>query len=228
MIVYVVQRLIYLVVIVIVMSVLVFAATHVLPGDAAVMILGQYATPEALAALRQKLGLNDPLAVQYWNWASAFVQGDMGESLVMERPVAPIVWAALQKSLVLAIIAMTCVTVVGLSLGVVSAVWRDRLVDHASSMFGYLGISVPEFFWAVLFILLFAGTLGWLPSSGYATLQDGLWPFVSHMIMPVAALTLTLVAHVLRMTRSSMIEVLHSQYVKTARAKGLSDRKSVV
>ena len=228
MIVYVIQRLFYVVAIVVVMSVLVFAATHVLPGDTAVLILGQYATPDSLAALRAKLGLNEPLPVQYWNWAWAFLHGDMGQSLVMERPVAPIVWAALKKSLVLAALAMACVTVFGITLGVVAAVWRGKPIDYAVSMFGYLGISVPEFFWAIIFVLLFAGALGWLPSSGYAIIEEGFWPFVSHMIMPVVTLTLTLIAHVLRMTRSSMLEVLHSQYVKTARAKGLSERRVIL
>lgn len=225
---YVLQRLAYLVAIVVVMSMLVFAATHVLPGDTAVLILGQYATPDALAALREKMGLNEPLPVQYWTWAIGFIQGDMGESLVMEQPVAPIVMAALEKSIVLAALAMVCVTVVGVGLGVVSAVWRGTFVDHAASMFGYLGISVPEFFWAIIFVLLFAGALRWLPSSGYATLDDGLWPFLSHLILPVVTLTLTLIAHVLRMTRSSMLDVLHSPFIKTARAKGLPERAVIL
>ena len=226
--VYVIQRLVYVVLILIVMSVLVFLATHVLPGDAAVMILGQYATDDSLQAVRAKLGLLDPLPVQYWRWAIAFIQGDMGQSLVMERPVAPIVWAALGKSIVLAVLAMTCVSLVGVGLGVVSAVWRGRLVDHVASMFGYLGVSVPEFFWAVLFVLLFAGGLGWLPSSGYKPLSAGFWPFITYMILPVVTLTLTLIAHVLRMTRSSMLEVLHSQYIRTARAKGLPERTVIL
>lgn len=225
---YVLQRLVYVVAIVAVMSVLVFAATHVLPGDTAVMILGQYATPESLAAIRAKLGLNDPLIVQYWRWASAFVQGDMGDSLIMERPVAPIVWAALNKSMILAALSMFGVIVVGLSLGVLSAVYRGRLIDHLASMFGYLGISVPEFFWGILLLLFFAKYLGWLPASGYKTLGDGLWPFASHLILPVATLMLTLIAHVLRMTRSSMLDVLHSQYVKMARAKGLPENVVLV
>lgn len=225
---YIVQRLFAVVAIVAVMSVLVFAATHVLPGDTAVMILGQYATEESLAAIRAKLGLNDPLPVQYWRWVSAFVRGDMGDSMIMERPVSPIVWMALKKSLVLAVLAMLGVIVVGLSLGVLSAVYRGRAVDHAASMFGYLGVSVPEFFWGILLLLLFAKYLGWLPASGYKTLADGVWPMLSHMILPVVTLMLTLIAHVLRMTRSSMLEVLHSQYVKTARAKGLPEKVVLV
>lgn len=224
MLVYVIQRLIYVVGIMVVMSMLVFAATHVLPGDAAVMILGHYASPESLAAIRAKLGLTDPLVVQYWHWASAFIQGEMGDSLIMERPVAPLVWAALEKSVILASLSMVCVTIVGLTLGVLSAVNRGRAFDHVASMFGYLGISVPEFFWAILLLLLFAGYLGWLPSSGYAEPGEDFAAFVSHMILPIITLTLTLIAHVLRMTRSSMLEVLQSQYVKTARAKGLPEK----
>jgi peptide/nickel transport system permease protein len=223
-IIYVARRLSYVVIGVAVMSVLVFAATHVLPGDAAVMILGQAATPESLAAIRAKLGLTDPLVVQYYHWASAFVHGDMGQSLIMERPVAPILWAALDKSLQLAFLAMAFVTAIGLTLGVMSAVYRGRAFDHCTSLFAYLGISVPEFFWAILLLLLFAEYLGWLPASGYATLADGGWAFVSHMLLPVTTLTLTLIAHVLRMTRASMLEVLQSQYIKMARAKGLPER----
>lgn len=221
---YVAQRLVYAVAIVAVMSVLVFGATHVLPGDAAVMILGQYATPEALAAIRAKLGLDQPLYIQYWRWASGFVQGDMGQSLIMERPVAPIVWQALEKSMILATLSMASVAIIGIGLGVVSALYRGRTIDHLASLFGYLGISVPEFFWALVLLLVFASWLGWLPASGYATLDDGLLAMASHLLLPVVTLTLTLIAHVLRMTRSSMLEVLHSGYVRTARAKGLPER----
>src|SRR5262245_45275116 len=147
---YVIKRMIYLVIILSVMSVLVFSATHLLPGDAAVMILGQYSTPEALEAIRLKLGLNDPLIVQYERRISAFVQGDMGNSLIMERPVAPMVWEALGKSMILATLSMLCVIVVGLGLGVLAAVHRGSWIDHLSSLFGYVGVSIPEFFWAII------------------------------------------------------------------------------
>ncbi len=224
MIAYLVQRLSYVVIVAAVMSVLVFAATHVLPGDAAVMILGQGATPESLAAIRAKLGLSDPLVVQYWHWATDFVRGNMGQSLIMERPVAPVLWSALNMSLQLACLAMIFVTTIGLSLGVVAAVKRNRPFDHITSVLAYVGISVPEFFWAIVLLLLFAEYLGWLPASGYVPLSDGLGGYAAHMVLPVATLTLTLLAHVLRMTRASMLEVLQSQYIKTARAKGLPER----
>jgi peptide/nickel transport system permease protein len=221
---YVFRRLSYVAIVAAVMSLLVFAATHVLPGDAAVMILGQAATPESLAAIRAKLGLSDPLIVQYWHWAAAFVRGNMGQSLIMERPVAPVLWTALGKSLQLACLAMISVTVIGLTLGVCAAVKRNRPFDHIISVLAYVGISIPEFFWAIILLLLFAETLGWLPASGYVPLSDGLGSYAAHMVLPVATLTLTLLAHVLRMTRASMLEVLQSQYIKTARAKGLPER----
>jgi peptide/nickel transport system permease protein len=220
---YIGQRLIYVMAIAVIMSLLVFAATHILPGDAAVMILGQYATPESLAVLRENLGLNLPLHVQYWNWASEFVQGDMGRSLAMDRPVAPIVWAALANSMQLAIISITCVSVIGITAGVLAGVYRGSIYDHASSLVAYLGISVPEFFWGILLVIVFAQYLGWLPSAGYAPLREGIGPYAAHMIMPVVTLTLTLMAHILRMTRASILEVLQSQYVKAARAKGLPE-----
>ena len=155
----------------------------------------------------------------------AYLQGMM----VREKP-APCFYmgAFYAESMILAALSMFGVIVVGLSLGVLSAVYRGRVFDHVASMFGYLGISVPEFFWGILLLLLFAKYLGWLPATGYKTLGDGLWPFASHLILPVATLMLTLIAHVLRMTRSSMLEVLHSQYVKTARAKGLPENVVLV
>ena len=224
MLVYVAKRLGYVVIIAAVMTVLVFSATHILPGNAAVMIMGKYATPEQIAALEIKLGLNRPLAAQYWEWASGFLRGDLGQSLIMDRPVGPIVMEAIGKSLVLAVASMLIVTVLGIFLGVVSAIYVGGLVDHIASLFSYLGISVPEFFWGIVLIVLFAGMLGWLPASGAAAPSDGLGKFLSHLVLPVMTLTLTLLAHVSRMTRSSMLEVMQSQYVKAARARGMPER----
>jgi peptide/nickel transport system permease protein len=228
MLVYVVQRVGAIVVMVAVMSVLVFGATHLLPGNVVTMILGEYATPEAQAAIEKKLGLHDPLPVQYWRWASAFLRGDMGESLVTQQPVAKVVGAALGQSLVLASVALASVTLIGIGLGILAAVNKGKPLDHAVSLFGYLGIAVPEFFWAVILIVVFAGAFHWLPSSGYAPPGAGLGRFLSHLILPVVTLALTLIAHVLRMTRSSLLEVLGSDYVKVARARGLPERTVLV
>jgi peptide/nickel transport system permease protein len=221
---YVVQRLGAVMLIMIAMSVLVFLATHALPSNAAALILGQYSTPETEAALEHKLGFDLPLPVQYWHWARGMLEGDMGQSMEQERPVAPMLWDAFGRSAILAVWSLVVVAVLGLSLGVVAAVWRGRWPDHAASIFTYFGVSLPEFYWGLVLILLFGSTFRLLPSSGYASLSDGFGPFVAHLIMPVATLTLAFLAHVARLTRSSMVEALESMYVKVARARGLPER----
>jgi peptide/nickel transport system permease protein len=162
--------------------------------------------------------------VQYWHWASHMLQGDMGQSFEMERPVAPILWDALSRSAILALSSMAVVSTLGLALGVIAAVWRGRWPDHAASILTYFGVSLPEFYWGLVFVLIFGSTLHLLPSTGYSSLSDGVGAFVAHLILPVATLTLTLLAHVTRLTRSSMMEALDSMYVKVARARGLPER----
>src|SRR5258708_37306925 len=217
---YVVQRLSAVMFIMVAMSVLVFLATHALPSNAAALILGQYSTPETQAALEHKLGFDQPLPLQYWRGASHMLQGDMGESFEMERPVAPILWDACSRSAILAVSAMAVVSTLGLTLGVIAAVWRNQWPDQAASIFTYFGVSLPEFYWGLVFILLFCSTFHLLPASGYANLSDGLGGFVAHLVLPVATLTLTLLAHVARLTRSSMVEALDSMYGKRARPRG--------
>ena len=221
---YVVQRLVSVAVIMVAMSILVFLATHALPSNAAALILGQYSTPEMQAALEHKLGFDQSLPVQYWHWASHMLQGDMGQSFEMERPVAPMLWDALSRSAILALSSMAVVSTVGLALGVIAAVWRGRWPDHAASIFTYFGVSLPEFYWGLVLVLIFGSRFHLLPSTGYASLSDGVGAFVAHLILPVATLTLTLLAHVTRLTRSSMMEALDSMYVKVARARGLPER----
>jgi peptide/nickel transport system permease protein len=221
---YVLGRVVYILLILVLISVLVFAITQVLPGNVAKMILDQYATPESLRALEAKLGLNDPYHVQYWRWASALLRGDLSKSLIMDQPIAPILWPALQRSAILALLSIVAVAILGVGLGILAAVWQNRPVDHAVSVFTFLGISVPEFFWGIVLMLVFAGYLGWLPAAGYAPISDGLWPWLSHLIVPVATLTFTLLAHVSRLTRSSVLEVLQSPYIRAARARGLPER----
>jgi peptide/nickel transport system permease protein len=225
---YALQRLATVALVLVAMSLLVFLATHALPSNTASLILGQYSTPETRAALEHKLGLDLPLAVQYWRWAAALLHGDMGQSMVMERPVAPMLWYAFGNSAVLASAAMTLVATLGVTMGVVGAVWRGRWPDHTVSIFSYLGVSVPEFFWGLVLIVVFGGTFHLLPTSGVGDISDGLGSFVSFLILPVVTLTLTLLAHVSRLTRSSMAEELDSMYVKVARARGLPERVVVV
>jgi peptide/nickel transport system permease protein len=221
---YILQRLATIVVLLSVVSVLVFGMTRVLPGDVAKVILGQFATEETIKGLEEKLGLKDPWYIQYWRWFRSFLRGDMGKSLVMDRPISPLIVEYLQRSLALTLFSFAAVGVLGIVLGALAAVYRNRGIDHAISLFSFFGISVPEFFWGIVLILLFASILNLLPSSGYIPLSENLWGWLKRLIMPTMTLAYALIAHVSRLTRSSMIEVLMSNYIRYARAKGMPEK----
>ncbi len=225
---YVLRRLFLIALVLVAVSLLVFTITSILPASVAHLILGPFAPPEQVKALEIKLGLNDPVLVQYWRWATRFVAGDFGESMLMNRPVAPILAEAILRSATLAVAAFTLIALLGVSLGVVAALRHNRPLDHAVSVATYLGIAVPEFFWSIVVILVFAAYLGWLPASGYEPLSAGFWTWLKHIIAPTMTLVFAHLAHVSRLTRSSMIEVLQSPYVMAARAKGLPERVVVV
>jgi peptide/nickel transport system permease protein len=207
------------------MTLVIFAIVHILPGNVAYAILGEYATPAAVAVLEEKLGLNDPLPVQYWHWLRALLHGDFGRSLVMERPAAPVILEALERSAVLAGISFVLVASGGILLGIYAATHRGQWPDKLLMAGQFLFIAVPDFFWSILAILLFASWLHWLPATGYAPLEsNGVLVWAAHLVMPVCVLSAGLIAHVCRLTRSSMLEVLESRYILAARAKGLPER----
>ena len=221
---YTARRVISIGTILVALSVLIFAITQILPGNVARVIAGQFATPDTVSAIEAKLGLHDPFYVQYGRWASGILKGDLGSSLIMERPVAPVLGEALFNSTLLAVSAFVMVTILGIGLGVLSAIRQNGPLDHGISMFTFLGISVPEFFWGIVFILVFSRWLGWLPAGGIPDAGSGFATVAAHIVLPSVTLAFALVAHVSRMTRSSMVDVLRSQYVRFARAKGLSER----
>ena len=220
---YVLRRLVYLVIILALLTVLIFGITQALPGNVARMILGSYNAPETLRALEEKLGLNDPLAVQYWRWVKRFARGDLGESLVMDRPIGPVVAEAFRNSLALAVLSILSVSVIGIGTGIVGALRHRRAADYLTSIAAFAGISLPEFFWGIVLIVLFAGYFEILPASGIGDANDDWVTWAQHLVLPVATMTLALVAHVSRQTRSNMLDVLQSNYVRAARAKGLPE-----
>jgi peptide/nickel transport system permease protein len=207
-----------------IVSILVFGITQILPADAAVMMLGESATPDALAGLRERLGLNDPFWLQYWHWLSAALRGDFGTSLRTGLPVAGMMTEALSRSLLLAGLAIGLMLLVALPLGIVAALRRGRVADLLVSVVSYVGASLPEFVIATLVILLLADWLQILPATGYVPLTEDFWRGVRHLTMPVLTVSIILVAHVARMVRSELVDVLHSDYVRAARLKGLSAR----
>ncbi|MEA2728686.1 MAG: peptide/nickel transport system permease protein [Acetobacteraceae bacterium] len=208
------------------MSVLIFAVVHILPGNVAYAILGEYATPDRVAVLEAKLGLNDPLPLQYWRWLDGMLHGDLGASLVMARPAAPLILEALERSAILAGLAFILVASGGIALGIYTATRQGRMPDKIATLAQFIFIAIPDFFWAILGVLTFAAWLHVLPATGYAPLDAaGVLVWASHLVLPVLVLSFGLVAHVSRLTRSSMIEVLQSRYILAARAKGMSDRR---
>jgi peptide/nickel transport system permease protein len=225
---YILRRLALVLVVLVAVSILIFAITAILPGNVAYLILGQFAPPDQVRALELKLGLRDPLLEQYWRWASSFATGDFGRSTMMDRPIAPMLADAVAKSATLTLVSFVLIALIGVGLGLVAALRHNRPLDHGVAVGTYLGIAVPEFFWAIVVILLFAGYLGWLPASGYEPIERGVAVWAHHLIAPVMTLVFGHLAHVSRLTRSTMLEVMQSPYITAARAKGLPERVVVL
>ena len=206
----------------IVVSLIVFAVTQVLPGDAATMLLGENATPAALAAVRDRLGLDQPVWVQYGHWLLGVLRGDFGTSLRTGQPVGPAMMEALGRSLLLAALAIGFMLTLAVPLGILAAVRRGRAADLAVSLVSYIGVSLPEFVTATLFGLLFADWLQWLPATGYVPMTENPAKSLEHLVLPVLTVSVILIAHVSRMVRSELVDVLHTDYIRAARLKGLS------
>ncbi|MDB5359444.1 MAG: transporter [Rhodospirillales bacterium] len=208
----------------IVVSLIVFAVTQVLPGDAATMLLGENATPAALAAVRDRLGLDAPIWVQYGHWLGGVLQGDFGTSLRTGQAVGPVMVEALGRSLLLAVLAIGFMLSLALPLGILAAVRRGRAADLLVGFVSYIGVSLPEFVTATLFGLLFADWLQWLPATGYVPMTENPASSLAHLVLPVLTVSVMLIAHVSRMVRSELVDVLHTDYIRAARLKGLSAR----
>ncbi|MEF2070574.1 ABC transporter permease [Consotaella aegiceratis] len=208
-----------------VVSAIVFAVTQVLPSDAAVMMLGENATPAALTALRARMGLNDPMWLQYLHWLGGVVQGDFGTSLRTNQPVGPMLFDALGRSLLLAVLSIAFMLVLAIPVGIVAAVRRGRLADMVVSFISYLGVSLPEFVTATLVILVASDWLGLLPPTGYVPPTEDPVASLSHLVLPVFVISIILIAHVSRMVRSELVDVLHTDYIRAARLKGLPARR---
>jgi len=226
---YVVRRVLSIALVLVLISLIVFVAIHVLPGSAATLILGEYATPESLRVLEREMGLDRPSAVHYAAWMGGVVTGDWGYSLAMKQPVTAIVGLRLRNSALLAGFALLAVVLIAIPLGTLAALRRGRWLDLAILTGSYIGISVPEFVTGMVLILVLAGpSLHLFPTGDYAPLAAGLRTWLSHLVLPALTLTLVLLAHVVRQTRSGLVEVLQSAYVRTARLKGATERRVVV
>jgi ABC-type dipeptide/oligopeptide/nickel transport system permease component len=224
---YIVNRLLSIVLTLFLISVITFGVTTILPGDVATMIMGTQSNPEALAGLRKSLGLDDPLILQYGRWIGGMLVGDWGRSLVFKTQIAALLVQKIKASSLIVVMSMAIALACAVPLGVWAAVHRDRWQDTLSSNTALVGVSLPDFFWGIMMILLFARTLGWFPSSGFADPAKDLWLALTHAFLPSLALGLGLMAHLTRMTRSTMTGILAQEFIRVARAKGLSERTVV-
>ncbi|MGO1119825.1 ABC transporter permease [Rhodovibrionaceae bacterium A322] len=203
-------------------SLLVFVIMEVLPGDPAALMLGVNAREDTLAALRSEMGLDRPVVERYLSWLGGLLQGDLGRSYTYDVPVSELVAERLMVSLPLALISMLLSTLIALPLGVLAAARRNSLIDLGIMGFSQLGVAIPNFWFALLLVLLFAVNLQWVSAGGFAGWDAGFWPALASLALPSLSLALPQAAILARVTRSSVLEVLGEDYLRTARAKGLS------
>jgi peptide/nickel transport system permease protein len=209
-------------------SVLIFGLQQLLPGDPAIALAGEDRDPNVVAFLRAKFHLDEPLPVRYWYWLSGVVHGDLGDSVRIQKPVSELIVEKLPVTIQLATMAMLVALLIGITAGVISAVKKDTWWDYGANVFALWGLSTPNFWLGILLILLFAVQLGWLPASGYISPFEDLKGNLASMIMPAFVLGNAFAAVLMRHTRSAMLQVLSSDYVRTARAKGLEERVVVL
>jgi peptide/nickel transport system permease protein len=220
---YIIKRLLLLIPTVLGISLVIFVIVHLLPGDAADVLLGTDYDFETARQLRHEWGLDQPLTVQYMKWLSHMLYGDWGRSLYTSKPVFQEVLRRLPVSLQLIAMAICFALLVSVPTGVISAVRPHSWYDYTAMTTALMGISIPPFFLGILLFLLFSLALEWLPVAGYESLTDGLWDNLRHMILPAIALGFSRAALLARLVRTGMLEVIRLEYITTARAKGLGE-----
>jgi peptide/nickel transport system permease protein len=225
---YLVKRIASIVPTLVFVSMLIFGLQQLLPGDPALVLAGEDQDPTVIAHLHEKLHLDKPLPVRYLYWAGGVLKGDLGESVRIQQPVRELIFEKLPVTLELAVLAIIIALSIGITAGIVAAVARDTAWDYAANVFALWGLSTPNFWLGIMLILFFSVTLGWLPASCYVSPFDDLKANLASMIMPAFVLGNAIAAVLMRHTRSAMLQVLNSDYVRTARAKGLDERVVVL
>jgi peptide/nickel transport system permease protein len=218
------RRLLLLGLVIGIVSVLIFGIVQILPGDVAVMILGTSATPADLRALRHTLGLDRPAPLRYLDWVSGAVRGEWGTSLLYQVPVRPLVLERLRKSAVLAVLALAVAVPLAIGLGVLSALRRNQILDQVVGLVTLVAVSLPEFIVGTVLILVLAFRFAVFPPSSLVDPRASLWSVAPSLVLPTLTLVLALLAHMTRMTRASMLDVLEQPYIRAARLKGLRPR----
>lgn len=223
-----VRRLVSAIPILLIVSLITFAMIHLIPGDPATAIAGMSATAEQVANIRRDLGLDEPLLSQLWHWYANLLHGDLGRSLLLGQPVVQVTMLRLPVTLALSAYALVLTLAIGLVSGIVAALRQNTWIDQVAMVLAMLGISLPSFYLGLLMIIVFAVELRWLPTGGYVALTDDPLGWLATSTMPAISLALLLAGLLARITRSTMLEVLRQDYIRTARAKGLPERTVVM
>ena len=205
-------------------SMMVFGLQKLLPGDPAVALAGEEHNPEVIEYLRQKYRFNDPVPVQYAAWLGSLAHGDFGTSIRTRLPIGTMLAEKLPVTIELAVLSMLVAILLGLPIGIFAALRRSTAFDYGASLFGLAGLSIPHFWFGIMLILLFSVNLGWLPAGGYVPASESLWNNLKTMLMPAVVLGTGTAAILMRHTRSAMIQAMKQDYIRTARAKGVSER----
>jgi peptide/nickel transport system permease protein len=209
-------------------SLLIFSLQHLLPGDPALVMAGEERDPAVIEQIRKQYRLDQPIPIQYAYWVKGVLAGDLGESLRVKVPVRALIAEKLPVTLQLASMAIVIAFLIGIPAGIISAVKQDTPWDYGANLFALWGISTPNFWLGIMLIFLFSIKLGWLPASGYVPLTENWRASLAATIMPAFVLGNAIAAILMRHTRSAMLQVLHSDYIRTARAKGISERQVIL
>lgn len=225
---FILRRLLLMIPVLLIVAIIIFSLIHITPGDPAVVMAGEEATVEQVEEMREKLGLNEPLPTQFFNWFRNALMLDFGESLFLRQPVTDAMIERVQPTGLLTLYSLTIAILIAVPAGVVAAVRRNSLVDRGLMVMSITGAAVPNFFLGIVMIMLFAVVLGWLPPGGYVDIGDDPIQHLKRMILPSFALGFASAGLLARMVRSTMLDVLNEDYVRTAYAKGLPGRHVVL
>lgn len=225
---YIAKRLAAMIPVLLLVSIIVFSLIRLIPGDPAVAMLGEEATPQLIASLRAEFGLDQPIPVQYAIWLTHALQGDLGNSTRSHQPVWQAILERLPATIELTIISLLISLSIAIPIGILSATRRNSKMDLFGTTLALMGVSMPNFFLALLLTFILSLNLRWLPNIGYVPITENLRENLTDMIMPAIALSAATLAIVARLTRSSLLEVMNLEYVRTARAKGLAERVIII
>jgi peptide/nickel transport system permease protein len=222
---YILQRVLAAIPVMLFVALIVFLMLRLTPGDPAAILAGDAATPAQIARIRAQMGLDDPLWLQFFSWIGGMLRGDFGVSLISGTPVLQMIASRMEPTISLAVTTITLSVIIAVPLGVIAAWKQGTLIDRFVMLLSVVGFSVPVFVIGYVFISFFAMELRWFPVQGFRSITQGLGPFLERITLPTLTLTLLYVALIARITRTSMLEILNEDYIRTAHAKGLSERR---